>query len=290
MSFNSVLEWVVKLGIPGILVALLSVFLGPRLSARREARREHLKALKERVLGPIQKELEDFYLPLLRGALAPVMSQHVTIPLAGSITEAALTWEWNLAPRSRYGEHPVPYFTTAKPVQTPDPILYEDAKGHHYKKFIRRLETFKTEVTAYTGEWLPCAGSIRDTIAAKTQLPEARGEIISAGPWVDSKGLAVFVLERLIGVHQEQLSLRSETGLSSLEALSRGVIFARAQDKELLQNLIRLLDDLCRDRHKAEALRQLGEPLRAQAALLRDEATKLNLSPRLPGRCSLARP
>ncbi|MEK6717720.1 MAG: hypothetical protein AABZ16_09540, partial [candidate division NC10 bacterium] len=93
MNLNTILGWVEKFGLPilGILVAVLGLFLGPRLTARREARREHLKALKAGVLGPIQKELEDFYLPLLRGKLAPVMSQHVTIPLAASITETALT-------------------------------------------------------------------------------------------------------------------------------------------------------------------------------------------------------
>jgi hypothetical protein len=291
MNPSAVLDWLVKLGIPGILIALVSLFLGHRLSARREARREHLSALKSRVLSPIQKELEEFYLPLLRGKIAPVMSQHVTIPLGGSVTQAALTREWRLAPRTRYGEYPVPYLTSSKPVPMADPMLYKDAKEHHYQRFIRRLEEFKAEVTAYTGKWLPYAESLRDKIAARTPLPEARGEISSiSGPWVDSKGLAVFVLERLIGVHQELLFLRSETGSSSLEALSRGVIFARAQQKEPLQRLVELLDDLCRDRETAEVLRRRGEPLREPAEELLDEATRLNLSSGLPGRCPLARP
>lgn len=286
---SSVIGWLEKFG-PGVLAALLgaaaSAMLVTWFQERRRARREHLEAIKAQGLRPLHEKLGKFYLPLLRGEIGPVTLDNVVIPLEGSVTQRRTTWEWRLAPRRKYELQPFPFASAPEQASEMSLELYEDAKRCHYRKLIRQIEAFKAEVESYTAEWMSYAEQLSRVIAERTGLPVVTGDSANTEPsWVNTNGLAVFVLDWQLGATPHSPIPDYDRG--SLEI--GGWTMARAKTREAIQHTIEVLDDLSHERQTVEGLRRRAEPLVLQATALLGKLNQPLLSSKLPGRCQLAK-
>lgn len=273
-------------GLFGALSALVSAMLVPWFQDRRRARREHLDQIKAQVFRRLQEDLERLYLPLLRGKIGPVVSKHILIPVEGPVSESPTTWDWRLAPRRTYEEPSLPGFQTPQPPSPISPELYDDAKRYHYQKVLGRLEAFKVEFEAHTAEWTAYAGRLAQAIAERAGLPLVQWPSASSDPsWVDANGLAVYVVERQLGVARHPPFPGSDG--RSLMISNSAVV--KAETQEALQRIWALLDELSRERRTVEDLRRRAEPLEQQAASLLHQLNHLLFSSRLLGRCPLAK-
>lgn len=290
MDPTSVTGWLEKLGqwiLAPIVAALATAFLVTWFQDRRRARREHLDQIKAQVFRRLREELERLYLPLLQGKIGPVVSKHILIPVEGPVSESPTTWDWRLAPRRTYEEPSLPEFQTPQPPSPISPELYADAKARHYPEFMGRLEGFKAEIEAYTAEWKAYAEQLSQAIAARAGLPLVKWPSASSdASWVDANGLAVYVVERQLGVARHPPFPGSDG--RSLTISSRSTV-VKAETQEAIQHIWALLDELSRERKTVEDLRRRAEPLEHQAASLLHDLNQLLFSSKLAGRCPLTK-
>lgn len=289
MDLISIIAWVEKLGqwiVVPLLSALAGAFLVTWFQERRRVWREHLAEIKVDVFRPLREKFEQFYLPLLQGKLGPVVVEHVLMPVEGSVTQSGTTWTWRLAPRRTRGQQSLPRFEAHSPERELNPELYDDAKRHHYGGSIRRLEAFEAEVDRYTARWLNYADHLSQAIVERAGLPPVKWDSANIDPsWVDANGLAVFVLERQLGVNPHPLFSGADRSTITIS----GQTVARAQSEEEIRPIYALLDDLSHDRLTVGDLRRGAKPLEQQAGLLLHEIKQLLLSSKLRGKCPLAK-
>lgn len=271
-----------------VLAALLSALFMSWFQDRRRARREHRDAIKNQVLGPLREQLEEFHLPLLRGEFAPVTLEDVTIPLEGSVTERSTAWDCTLAPRRTRVRHALPFDPLPKPGSELNPELYDDAKRNHYGDFIRRLEAFKAVVESYSAGWLGHAEDLYKAITIRTQLPLVRWDLVNTDlSWINAKGLAVFVIERQLGVTTQIPSIQFHPPNRFSVEMS-GRTMAQAGTEEQIRRVIAALDELYFQRDKVDNLLRPAESLGLEARAMLTKLNQLLLSSKLPGRCALA--
>src|SRR2546427_3072008 len=258
--------------LPMVAAVSLSAFLATWLGERRRVRREHLAAIKAEIFRPLGRELEEFYLPLLRGKIGPVTIEQVATQ-AGA---AALTDPGRVQ------------LCGTKPAETGglDRVLYVDAQCRHYGRFFRRLELFKSEVDAYTRRWASYAEQLSQTITEQVGLPAmAEADPLSDAEWIDSDGLAVFVVNCQLGIARRPLSV----GLDGRSIEINGVPMVHAAAEDRIQRSLELLEELSRRQETPEELRPRAEPLLHLAKYLLRELDRLRVSLKLPGGCRLLR-
>ena len=284
------LEWLRELGwfqrvgsavvaiLPILAAASLGALLATWLQEWRRVRREHLAAIKAEVFRPLRKELEGFYLPLLSGKLGPV----TIAPVAAPVREGA--------------ERPVTLFTNAGQVQLCgtrppeagelDLLLYTDAKCRHYIRFFRRWELFRSEVDAYTRQWVSYAEQVSRTIREQSGLLlMTEADPLSSAEWIDPDGLALFVVNGQLGIAQRPPCLGPDG--RSIEI--GGVTMAHAAAEGPIERSLKLLGVLADKRETPEELRPHAESLRHLAKYLLRELDRLRVSSKLPGGCRLVR-
>lgn len=216
-----------------------------------------------------------------------MVSKHILIPVEAPVSESPTTWDWRLAERRTYEEPSLPGFQTRQPPSPISPELYDDAKVHHYPEFMGRLEGFKAEVEAHSAEWKAYAEQLSQTIADRAGLPLVKWPSASSdASWVDANGLAVYVVERQLGVARHPPFPGSD-GRSL--TISSGPTVVKAETQEAIQRIWALLDEVSRERRTVEGLRRRAEPLEQQAASLLHDLNELVFSSKLPGRCPLAK-
>ena len=289
MDPTFLIGWLEKLGL-AILAGLVGAFVSPMLLSRfqeqRRVKRDHLDTIKEQVLRPLREELERLYLPLLQGELGPVTLGHVVIPVEGSVTQSRTTWDWTLAKRRNPVRQVFPIDDTSKSASEITQELYEDAKRHHYRRFIRKLEAFKAGVESYTDEWMAYAEELSQVVVDCTGLPVVTAALANTGaPWVNARGLAVFVVDWQLGVIP-QGPIRGPDGRSLQMS---GQTMAQVSTEEAIQRILDVLDELCHDRGRVEDLQGRAEPLVRETIVLLGEIDQLLLTSKLPGRCRLTK-
>lgn len=289
MTLSWVMVWLEKfsLALLALIGGILTAWLAPWLQDRRRARREHLNAIKARVFRPLLAELEQLYLPLLRGELGPVTLETVPVRVGDSITDPQIIREYRLVPRFRIGDYPPPLFLGQREEEAPelDLELYEDAKRHHFRCFIGQLEAFKAEVDAYLAQWVSYAEDLSRAIAERVELPVLTTvqQTIDA-VWASVKGLAVFLVNRQLG--QIWQPMIAPNGRSLQVA---GDTMVKAEGKETtMEHVLKVLEELFRERQRVDELRREAEPLLDQARSLVTELRRLLQSSKLPGGCQLA--
>ena len=264
--------------LPILAAACLGAFLATWLQEWRRARREHLAALKAEVFRPLRLELVGFYLPLLSGKRGPV----TIAPVAAPMREGA--------------DSPLTLFTDAGQFQLCgtrppaagelDPLLYADAKSRHYSRFVRRWELFRSEVDAYTRQWVSYAEQLSRTIKEQSGLLlMTEADPLSSAEWIDPDGLALFVVNCQLGIAQRPPCLGPDG--QSIEV--GGVTMAHAAAEGPIQRSLKLLGVLADRRETPDELRRQAEPLRHLAKYLLRELDRLRVSSTLPGRCRLVR-
>lgn len=285
MDLTSAAPWLEKYGytlLAALLSGLTSAWLVTRFQERRRVRREHLDEIKGKILRPLQREIEEFYLPLLQSKLGPIVVEHVLLPVEGSLIQASTPWEWRLAQRRKAGDQWLSLPFEGQRASQANSELFTDTKRRHYRRFIRRLEAFKAEVDDYTQGWMPYADHLARVIADRVGLPVVTWRSANtSGPWVDVNRLAVFVLERQLGGTPHSPNIIPEP--PSLQIAS--YTMARAQTTEQIQHIIGVLEDLYRDRAGTEEPRRRAERLEQHATDLLSEISRLLLSSKLKGRC-----
>ncbi len=271
-----------------ILAVPASAALVPWVQERRRVRREHLDAIKERVLRPIRREFDDVYLPQLSGKLSPVTVVYPLTRTHGSLSGSQIARGRALAPRRTQVEDSFPMSITyvEEVSQTAAPELYADVRARHYCGFIKQLEAFRSDVDAYRDEWLAYAGRLSDAIVERVTLPPLRHEsALYDAEWVDVDGLAAFIVDWQLGIVVQPPFQGSDK--QQLEV--SGVLRARANDEAGIQRVIQCLDELCASTEVVAKLRRRADPLLARAKYLASELNELLESSKLPGRCRLTR-
>ena len=273
------LNWLQETGsaliaiLPMVAAVSLSAFLATWLGERRRVRREHLAAIKAEVFRPLGRELEEFYLPLLRGKIGPVTIEHVATQTGGT----ALTDLGRVHLRG------------AKPAEAGElsRFLYVDAKCQHYGRLFRRLELFKSEVDAYTRLWVSYAEQLSQTITEQVGLPVmTEADPLYDTEWIDSDGLAVFVVNCQLGIARRPLCV----GLDGRSIEINGVPMVRAAAEDRVQRSLKALEALSGRQETPDELRPRTEPLLHLAKYLLRELDRLRVSSKLPGGCRLVRP
>lgn len=293
-------EWLYQNGpviliasIPGVLIAIITAWLNAaiktRFEERRRVRREHLAAIQTRVLCPLRERLEDFYLPLLRGQLGPVIVDSLVRTVDGSITEPRRVREGRIAPRRLTDppEYTLPVFGGQAVERSKlDPILYEDAKANHYRRLVQRLECFTEAVDRYTSRAAREAENLAARILDRSPLPvvTAAGWLNNKS-WIDANGLAVWVLNWMLDATQSN----PFTGSDGRSIQIDGHHLAQAETKGDVDTLLTELDALCREPGIADELQREAEPLAGHARELLDDLNALLATSRLPGGCRIAR-
>lgn len=276
-------QWIVVPFASGLAGAAIAV----RLQERARARRQHLADIKAKVLEPVRRRLEQFYLPLLDGTVGPVALENVSVPVKGSVTEPHRTWAWQLGPRRTIG-NPFPWFGSEQ--EEPPQLsaeLYADAKRRHYQDLLARWEALEREVVdGYVGTALGHAAALVTAIAERSELPRFEGGPMEPGTsWINAKALAVFVLDSRFGTPQAPPFIRPDR--RSIDVYSHTVV--QAETEEELKRVLGVLEELVQDSQPAQELRQRAAPLARQAKRLLRELNELIHSSRLPGHCRFAK-
>jgi hypothetical protein len=261
-----------------ILAAPLGAFLAVWLQERCRVRREHRDAIKARILDPLRREFEEFYLPLLKGQLGPVVLEDGNTLLRGSNAQGQGTGRRLITLRRAFGHQPSSLRAEF--------VLYADAKRRHYRRFFRMLDVLTYDVRTYTSAWLPYAEQVSQAIRERVGLRAVAETPV--GPdtdWIDPDGLAVFVVNRQLGIAQQPPVL----GRGGLSVEIGGVTMAQGRTEDPIQRVLKVLEELSGERERAQELLEQCEHSLPVAKFLFRELEELRISSRLPGRCRFAR-
>jgi hypothetical protein len=244
------MEWLSSLG------GILKFIAGPWLEERRVTRREHLVQIKSKVLEPVCAELEEFYIPLLKGDLPPVRLASTTTRVDAKITEARRSIVWTLTP-SHTRQTSLQHLLSPGEHHPPLSLeLYEDAKHNHFSQLLSRFEILKAKADGYRDNAVIQAEELASTIARRTEIPVCHeGSSIPTKPWMNARGLAVFVLNCQLDAMLSQPFRGSDGRSIELD----GMLLGEADDPQTIQRIIDVLDELARDKNKGSSPCRVGK-------------------------------
>jgi len=269
----------ILVGLAGVIVG---AFLAPFVQDRRRVRHDHLQVIKAQVLGPVRRQLEQFYLPFLEGKYGPVVAEGKYRRVLGSVSEAHVVWECALGPRRSAASRTFPYFTEPQETIELNEELQKDARRNHFAAFFSSFEVFERRVEHYECEWVLYARDLSAKIIERARLPLVKWDSLnSEKAWVDADLLAVLIVDLHLGLMVGPPLVGSDGRTLELN----GRRLALADDRAAIRHLEEVLDDISRDRGTAEELVSGAQPLLQEATRLREEVNQLLLLSKLPGRC-----
>lgn len=256
-----------------------------RLISKEERKQKHLDDIKKEVLKPMVDSLtlevtsHEYYLdePLRAGYIHILEGKAPLIYVAGTpafvrgikVTEDAWKFEHKLA--------------VLKPELSINENLYSDIKQHHYKELVQNWEEFINGFESYANDWLAYANDIRETIERELELPIYNGD--SDGYFVNSHPLAVYAIERIMGLNPMKMRIENENQLMITSITGTGWQIAMRAQPEKIQRCIELIDKLIESDVKTKELNAPAKKLLESANSLRNEIDRIIKTYELPGKC-----
>ncbi len=260
-------------------------FIRSRICSKEELKQKHLAEIKEDVLKPMLdsltcevipheyyagEALEAGYIPILEGKkpLIYVAGENTFVRGLKS-TEDAWKWEYRLA--------------VLKPELSINSTLYYDIKQNHYKELVQNWEEFISEFERYVNNWLAYAENIREIVEKELDLPIYSGNL--DGYCINASSLAVFMIERIMGLNPMPMRVESENQLMVTTMTGTSWQIAAHAQPGKIQKCIELINKLIESDSKLEELNKPVKKLLEKARHLQTEIDKVIKSYNLPGRC-----
>ncbi len=222
------LDWLqqnsILLGLLLTLLTVIGVIAGPRLAEKSrqkyEKRKEHRNQLRDLVLNPINRRLEEYYLPILRHELPIVGIIHTVSPKEhvrlGEVADTPVEFLGVIKPEhEQYAPTDADYYSgaiTLSGIPVPQPhqstevsaefgkpeYLWQDAK-RQFSRFFKLWGEFSAAFEDYGQVCLQQITRMSGQILEATQLPNYT-PTLPKPPWVNAAWLARYAFHRVVGL------------------------------------------------------------------------------------------
>jgi hypothetical protein len=278
------IEWLIKIGpsVIGFLGGFLSGFLSSykllRIKVRGEIRQKHFNEIKQKVLEPVLKRIAQHHIPVLQHNNGSLYIKNVPIYGEESVLKPLISgYREEIAVKD-----PVMYMSSSIPHT--DQHLLSDVKDHHYSELVDRFENIQEDFNKYNNSCRVYAEWLKNEIKEKSGLPE-RARNSAQEKWINANELAIFILDRQLGINQHHHVSKSPGERSYFVLLIASTTLAQGTETEM-SSASALIDSLVKQTSKSQELISTAKELIEKVVKLRDELEKLTLTHKLPGTCS----
>jgi hypothetical protein len=275
-------EWLVRVlfGIGGVLATIVGSWITSKIRVYHDNRKAHLEDLKEQVLKPMRRGLDEKFREVISG------EQPIVFVVRGAreVFEKARVTE----PQAVEEEYLATAFPNLGLFAGVDWALLRDASKNHFRKLRQQADNFLRECRVYADECESWSRKMADAILAESCL--GAFPKWGAGPnehcYVMHNRLAIFVFKRLFGISAPALRVAAAVnnywGLHGENATL--AVGERQQIEKLEEILNRFLES---EADHATVLRSKLTKLQESSMALSAELDLAIASRRLRKRCDL---
>lgn len=284
------MEWLNKMG-PGILTALISVLFGywlHKIKAHDEIRQRHFEEIKQKVLNPILKLINNYYIPVLQLEINPLYVKSMEIDQEMPVLKPSVSgWQYEIAisEPSIFEEDKGLIYKMYRIPSPPyfDRHLFTDLKANHCPELVGQIEKIQQDFDEYTNEFLNYANELKSEISSKSELPGLQDSVPPQDKWINANKLTIFILERQLGINR-YAHIRIDSERDYFRLVIESTTLAQGTKTEM-EHCVNLIENLVGQSNKSQEHITMANALLEKVVQLKADLERLNLTHKLSGKC-----